>query len=300
MSYSGIQWFVDRVGKLRSNSAGRYRTLVMVVAVGLFASGTLFAWRQLPSGQHVVHWIPLLLACVLGVPAMIALNASEYRAMARLASIDVAYRVAIQVAVLGSAANLAPLPGAVLVRWQHLSLRGVRAMHAVNVNVVAGGIWLTISSLVVFVATVGESIPVAILSAAIGVAACVATLAVQKKMRFSSAWRELVLIEVGIVAVSAFRALMILVAFDLGGDWRAPLAIAGSYALANVVGIFPGGLGLRELLSGLTSRSLVGDVSTGFLVAAVDRVIGLVIHLPFALVLMKRDRAQAGLDYAEK
>ena len=288
MSQTATERVVKTLAGLRAGLGSRHRPLLLAIAAIVFVAGAVISWRQLPSDFGTFEWLPLIAVAIIGVPSMIALNAAEYRAIARLSSLQVGLADSLRVAVMGTAANLAPLPGAVVVRWNDLSSRGSRWTEALSANVVAGAAWLGLSGLTIAIVTLGESPILMSAAAAAALSSIIGIVLIQRRMRFTGAWGGLVVVEAGIILVSAMRSYLILSAFGLGGGWKAPLAIAGSYAFANVVGIFPGGLGLRELLSGLTSRPLIGDAASGFLVSAVDRLIGLLIHVPVAAVLARR------------
>lgn len=288
MSQTATERVVKTLAGLRAGLGSRHRPLLLAIAAVVFVAGAVISWRQLPSDFGTFEWLPLIGVAIIGVPSMIALNAAEYRAIARLSSLRVGLGDSLRVAVMGTAANLAPLPGAVVVRWNDLSSRGSRWTEALSANVVAGAAWLGLSGFTIAIVTLGESPILTSVAAAAAISSIIGIVLIQRRMRFTSAWGGLVVVEAGIILVSAMRSFLILSAFGLGGGWKAPLAIAGSYAFANVVGIFPGGLGLREVLSGLTSRPLIGDAASGFLVSAVDRLIGLLIHVPVAATLARR------------
>jgi uncharacterized membrane protein YbhN (UPF0104 family) len=75
---------------------------------------------------------------------------------------------------------------------------------------------------------------------------------------------------------------------NIGGQQA--IVIAASYAVTSAVGIFPGGLGLREGLSSGLALVVGLPGSTGFVVSAVDRLLGFAIHLPMTAALAARRR----------
>jgi uncharacterized protein (TIRG00374 family) len=84
-------------------------------------------------------------------------------------------------------------------------------------------------------------------------------------------------LEVGSVACATLRIVLLLAA--LGHDPSAPdaAALAAAGIVASAVGLFPGGLGLRELLSGLTAEAVGLDPSLAVVVAALDRLVTIVV-----------------------
>ena len=81
---------------------------LLIVALALFIVFTWVAVRNLPPIDKPIRWSLVLLAGLVCVPAVTALNALEYRLMAHLAEHHPPRMEILQVTIMGSAANLLP------------------------------------------------------------------------------------------------------------------------------------------------------------------------------------------------
>jgi hypothetical protein len=68
---------------------------------------------------------------------------------------------------------------------------------------------------------------------------------------------------------------------------RQGLVIGASAALASAIGIFPGGLGLGEVLAGALAPLAGLSVSVGFIVSGLNRVVGIAVNAPLALLVAR-------------
>jgi uncharacterized protein (TIRG00374 family) len=78
-------------------------------------------------------------------------------------------------------------------------------------------------------------------------------------------------VEIASVFMFSLRIAFILPALGYHASFGQAVALATAAIVASAVGIFPGGLGLRELLSAAMARLVGLDPSVGLVVAAVDR-----------------------------
>jgi hypothetical protein len=297
---SRLQGFLSRTLEKRATLTRRFRPLLFAIAGTAFVIGTILSWRALPDDLGTFEWWPLVIVAVAGVPATILLNAGEYQQIARIAGLQVTLTEALRIAVLSTAANLAPLPGALLVRWGDMSRRGSPWRTAIGANFVAGAVWLTLSALALMVVTFPERGVVFWIGLAFALVGAVPVVLLTSRARLSKrAFLQLAAVETGLILVTATRAFLILEAFALPGGITISVAIASTYSLSGLLGVFPGGLGVREVLSGLVSSPATGGVSTGFLVSAVDRLIGLAIHVPLAAWLSAGSKRSRSTSIAE-
>ena len=276
---------------MRASSLTKHRRMVMLGAAALFIAGVIYSWMRLPTAPRDTEWALLVVAAVIGVPLSTGLNASEYLLIARVGGATVRVSEAYRIAILSTAANIAPLPGGVLIRWGDLTARGVKATRSLRANAVAGTISFSVSGLLLALLTMKGGGLIFIISLAIGISTGV----LSGVLALRAATLDLVVlvgVEMGIVLVTSFRAYLILSAFGLPGSWQTSFAIASTYALASAIGVFPSGLGIREALAGVVTRGFVDGVSTGFLVSAVDRLLGLAIHAPLAVYFSKPHRME--------
>lgn len=282
-----LETALARIAEVRRTS--RDRPFLLGLAALVFLVGAIFAWPD--EAITGANWALLAVAAVVGVPITTFLNAMEYRGLARRLQIAVSMTRALKVAILGTAANLTPAPGAVVVRWDDMTRRGgVRNRDALLMNALGGLIWISASGLALLSATWGRSTATMAVGAVMLAGGAGLVLLIQHTTRPLMAIWDLIAIEVGTVAATSFRLLLILEAFSFEGGVRTALAVSSAYAVTGLIGIFPGGLGIREVLAGFAAGPIVGGVSTGFVVSSVDRVLGMLIHGLAAVALVGFDR----------
>ncbi len=273
----------DWIGRW-SRLARADRPGLLALAGVAFVVGGWLSYTTLDVTWQDISWVPLGLCLLLAVPATTFLNGLEYWALGRMVEVRVPILTSIRVAVTGTAANLLPIPGAALVRTGDLVSRGVTAGLAVRANAIAGLASLFVAGVVATILFTGLSTWGA-LTALVAAVLSAAGMATLLRRRSNVGLLTLVAIEIGLLAVTAARAWLVAMALGLGNGWMTPLAIACVYPLAAAIGIFPGGLALREFLAALVTRATQAGASAGFLITAVDRLLGLLVHAPIALVL---------------
>ena len=271
--------FLARVEGLlaRRRSAAGHRLLYGLAALA-FVAATALGVRALPPVEDP-QWGLLVIALVLAAPLTALVNGAEYVVTARILGYRIAVSEAIRVAVLASAANLLPVPGSIVVRAQALRRRGATTGRAVWATAVTGLAWIAVALAMAgaLQATVEPSWIAAGVTALgvvclAGVAVAVRAIAGGGRAGLTLA---LVAVEVGAVVVGAGRFLLVMHGVGIDAGARQALALSVSGVLAALIGIFPGGLGIRELLAGLIAPVVGLTASVGVVVSAVDRVVAL-------------------------
>ena len=92
------------------------RKAAMGLATVFLIVGLVYAYSLHPQVLQNLQWQPIVLLAVIGVPLTLALNAVEFRVLARLNRVQMPMVKALEVTVIGSAANMLPLPGSTIVR----------------------------------------------------------------------------------------------------------------------------------------------------------------------------------------
>lgn len=275
------------VNRLRTG----YRRTGLAVAVLLFVAGGIAAASSIELATSQINWWLLSAVAVVGVPPMIALNGAEVRAAA--AGGDgafISWRDALVVAVAGTAANLLPIPGAALVRIEALTASGATGKSAVRATLAIGTVWISVSSLVAGFLLLGSDNGIAGgIALVLAVTAVLGTLALTSMRERSARWLlGVASIESLALAVTTVRLWAIATA--IGVDVTLPVAgvMSVSYAFSAAIGFFPGGLGIREAMSSGLGRLAGAAGSTGFILSAIDRFVGLAVHLLVGATLLLR------------
>lgn len=264
------------------------RRVLWGLAVVVFVLAFVISLRAVPQVAVQLPWILFALAIS---PVILLLNGLEYCVAGRIIGQRIKLPEALRVSVLSSAANLLPLPGAVLVRSHALKRRGVKYRSGFAATVSIGLAWLTMSLFLaaLMLAKSADFLPALAFSAG-GAIAFLGTIALLRSLatRPASAvlmvlgLETLFVIVTGIRLYSALRAVAVSATIAQGIE----LTVAG--AVASAIGLFPGGLGLREVLAGALGPVIGLPPAAGVLGAAVDRLIGLCILTTAATFFLVR------------
>jgi len=280
----------DRLRELakRTRAAARspkFERPLLVLAAALFVGGFVIAVRTVPDAEVDVRWPLLLAAGLVGVPLTIAANAAEYAATGEVVGHRVPRWSALRIAVLSSAANLLPVPGAVLVRARALNQLGTPYRQAFTATAVVGVAWMGATGVLagVLLAAGGEGRAGAIFF----VAGAVLVAAVARGRPAPLVFRILT-VEAATVAVGGLRYYLVLRGLGFDVDPGQAVALTVGAVVASAIGIFPGGLGLRELVAAGISPLVDLPAAVGLLAVAVDRLIGLPLLAALSLAFATR------------
>ena len=274
---------------------------LLIVALGLFLLFTFLAFRSLPPIEDP-RWELILVAGLVCVPVITALNALEYRVMAHFANHHPPPLEIMQVSVMGSAANLLPVPGAVVVRLANLRKAGVKVKSGLNLTAIIGITWIGAACALGGIAQLWSNpgfgvITLAIGSGLLGVAIAMLSRVLEPGSRFRGTI-ELLAIESAFVLVQALRLFLVARAlhFDISYAQASTLVIAAVSAAA--IGFLPAGLGAREAIAAILSPIVGFPAAVGLVITAVDRVINLVVLSAFAglITLMTRHQRKEELE----
>lgn len=256
--------------------AGLVFLLVMVV----YGFGAVEIDRE----SFVPGWLVLLVGLAATTLCIIML---EFRVLARVAGVRVSAKQAFSVTVIGTAANLLPVPGSAITRYVVLQRRGVAA--SVITTTLLGGalIWLGVAA---GVAALGLTAGSTVIGGAFALGAIgVFGAGVLMLRRAGGSGRDtalLTLIELGITVVGIVRFFTAAAMLSLPGSLRETVALAAAGPASAAVGIVPGGLGIREsLAAALGAVSGLGGAEAA-VIAVVDRAVGLAILVPAYLVIV--------------
>jgi hypothetical protein len=245
----------------------------------LVCTGCCIVWavtRQPELLASLQVW-PLVVLAVVGVPATVFLNAAAYQISARLWGRRESLPMALRVTVAGTIANLAPVPGAALVRVAALRAVGMSwresaaATSAVSLVWVAVSLFYSAAWLIVFDRQ------------AFSVAASLGGIVtVMLAIRFTPVGRRYLLavttlISVGLVLVDVVRLYLAFHSLSINADFGAVSTLVAASALSSLAGIFPAGVGLREYLSAAMSPLVGLPVEATIIAAAINRLLGLAV-----------------------
>ena len=100
------------------------KRVMLGVAVLFLLVGIAISLDSNPEVLSDLDWRPLLVLVLVAVPVTIMLNAYEFVLIGRLVGREIGMPAAIEISIIGTAANLLPLPGATMVRVAALKAAG--------------------------------------------------------------------------------------------------------------------------------------------------------------------------------
>jgi uncharacterized membrane protein YbhN (UPF0104 family) len=284
---------LDRIVRAREGSQNPW---LLIVALGAFVAFTILGVRALPHIDKPVRWELIVVAGLVCVPVIVALNALEFRLMAHFAQHHPPMLEIVQITVLGSAANLLPMPGAVMVRLANLRKAGVRVTRGLNLTAIIGLAWLGTACVLgggvqLWAHTAFALGALAIGSVLLAIGALMLTRALDPGTRVAGAL-ELFAIECAFILMQALRLFLIAAAlrFDVSYAQTTTLAIATVAAAA--IGFLPSGLGAREGIAALLAPIVGFPAAVGLVITAVDRLVSLAVLSVFAGIVTFATRRQ--------
>ena len=268
-----------RLADLRSwASTPSRRRIAYLVALALFVGSTVVAWRALPADRAGIDWGLVALAGILVLPGAVV-NAEEYRISAKVVGQSIPMLPALRVSVIAAAFNLLPIPGSVIVRTTALAKGGSSTAHAVTSTLAVGVAYIGVALVIVAGVQVGGAPASAAVLALAGLAMVGAAAALIRRLAASGTTarlvRDLIAVEALSVVVKALRLLLTIRALGFDPSIAQATALSMATVAASAIGIFPGGLGIRELLSGLIAPAVDLPAAVGLVGTSFDRVIGL-------------------------
>jgi uncharacterized membrane protein YbhN (UPF0104 family) len=269
---------------------------LLVLALVLFLAFTILAFKNLPHIDKPVRWELILVAGLVCVPVITALNALEYRVMAHFADHHPPVLEILQVSIMGSAANLLPVPGAVVVRLANLRKAGVRVTRGLNLTAIIGLTWVGAACAVGGIAEMFSYTVFAISALGIGIALLVVALVLLARVvepghRVAGAV-ELMAIETAFVLMQAFRLFLVASALRFNVSFAQATTLVIAVVSAAAIGFLPAGLGAREAIAAVLSPIVGFPAAVGLVITAVDRVVNLVVLSVFAGIVTLATRSE--------
>lgn len=258
--------------------------LGLLVAVGWYGFSTVdLEGRSVAPGAFIV--LAGLAIATLGIVS------TEFRLLARITGVDIGKRNALDVTVIGTIANLLPLPGSAITRFVVLQRAGAPSARITRVLLGGAVLWLGIAGVVAAIGMLVANAEAGFTLAAGGVLATGAGLTMLAR---SGATRtdqvKLATVEIGLTMLGLARFVLAAAVIELEAPIREVAALAAAGPTSAAVGFVPAGIGVREsLAAGLGSLSGLG-AATAATIAVIDRAVGLTMLIPVYLVVNTRRR----------
>lgn len=302
-SASALPGPLRRLAAIRSwASTPARRRIAYAIAVALFVGSTVAAWQALPDGRAGLDWGLVAIAALLVLPGAVV-NAEEYRVSARIVGQVVPVPAALRVSIIAAAFNLLPIPGSVLVRTRALAKGGSSTTQAVSSTLAVGIVYLAVALVIVAGVQVASAPVQAAVLLAVGIAMLAGATEVTRRIAtgpIRGLLGRLMVVEALSVLVKAVRLYLTIRALGFDPSIAQATSLSMATVAASAIGIFPGGLGIRELLSGLIAPAVDLPASVGLIGTSLDRVIGLAtLSVLAALVLVATRERDDATDVTE-
>jgi uncharacterized membrane protein YbhN (UPF0104 family) len=284
---------LDRVLRAREGSQNPW---LLTAALGAFIAFTILGIRALPHIDKPIRWELLVIAGLGCVPVIVVLNALEFRLMAHFAHHHPPVLEIVQITVMGSAANLLPMPGAVMVRLANLRKAGVRVTSGLNLTAIIGLAWLGTAGVLGGVVQIFSHPAFALSALALGATLLTTGMLMLARVLEPGARAagalELLAIECAFILMQSLRLFLVAAAlrFDVSFAQTTTLAIATVAAAA--IGFLPSGLGAREGIAAVLAPIVGFPAAVGLVITAVDRLVSLVVLSMFAGIVTYATRRQ--------
>lgn len=273
----------------------RFRQGILIVAVLALIAGIYFSFRSQPDLFREARLGPIVVLAMVAVPATIYFNALEFVLSARLIGHRIGLKSAAETSIIGGVANMLPLPGGVLVRVAALKAEGASVAKSTSVMAFVAFIWAAISFgyagawLVIGGATAFGLLFIAL--GCMGVVGCFALSMHVLDDHIITA--QLFACKAGLVLVDAFRLYLCLLAINIAAEFGQASVLTVSGFVGSSFSIIPAGLGIREGVSALLGPLVGLTAAAAFLASAANRIVGLMVSAPLAILLAWKAGHQA-------
>ena len=278
---------------LRSLKGGRTgRIILITAAIALTIAFAATLWAN-PEILAQASPLPFAVLVLVVTPVLVCLGTGELVVMGACLRAPLPWPRAFEVTVIGSAANLLPIPGTMATRIAALTMAGASAGAAALMTTYAGLLWLSLTmiagGLALFVAglalagaaTVGLGL----------VAALVCLILIARLGAPRPQLLRLLAVRSVFVLVDGIRTAVALAAIGVS----LPLVEAQIFALSSALGsslsLVPAGFGIREALSGAVAPLVGVTMAQGFAAAVLIRIADLIVLLGLFAGLRLRGRA---------
>lgn len=288
---------VGRINKLRQKKqliSARAKNLILLGALALLCLGIYLSVADNTDIFKKVSWSGIWAILLVGVPLTVLLNVLEFLLSAKMISVKISFLKAVEVTIIGSAANMLPLPGSTMVRIGALKLSGAGYKKSTIITLLVALAWIGMAFL--YAGVMLAAISISILGYAMAIMGLLTLffsglLVKQTESRVKDYLRLLVL-KLAMVLIDALRIFWCFSAFNIDINFSQASAFVISGVLGSAVSIVPAGLGVREIVSAGLAPFVGIAASAAFLAATLNRVLGLCALVPVAglLVLMEKKK----------
>ena len=278
--------FLCRFGTNIKDTSERqgFRRIALILGALGFAIGLTFAIKSQPNLLHNIRWGLACVVLAVGVPLAIVGNAFEFKLSGAFMHRNIPFPRALEISIIASAANMLPLPGGVATRVIALKSYKISYKDGITINFLFAFIWAAIALLFAGICLLPYEIWMKWIFLVVGLGTGFGSLVWAGKRNIPmKTYCLAVLQRLFMVFLGALRLWLCLLALGISaGFGQAAVFVVGSI-VGSVVSVVPAGLGFREGVSAGLAPIVGLAAASGFLAAALNRLLGLLILFPSAL-----------------
>ena len=275
----GRAWVID--------NRQRLRRIGLALAISWFSAGLVWALWALPDTVDFVLW-PLAVMLLAGVPLMTALNAAEFHLMSRVAGTHIGCSESLETTIYASAANMLPIPGAVIARIAALKMRGTTIRASSAITALFAGIWGAVAFCYVGIwfLVIGQEASGAAFTTTGVCLLGICFLATIKLRAQRSLLGQAVAIRFAATVLGIVRQMLAIWSLGVAINFGEASVFAISGFFGNAMSIVPAGLGLREFVVAAAAHLIALPAAVGFLSAVIIRIVDMVGLAALAAILV--------------
>ena len=294
ISKASLNNLIDKILTLRGSWTihSHSRKVILIFAFFLFAAGIIYSVNQQPDIFSNLAIFPLLIVFFLLIPISVTLMTWEFQSSTRLFGKNIRFQEAMETTIIASSANFLPLPGAIMVKIAKLKLLGITIKSSSILTALLALIWLSLS--LIFSAFWISQVTIdfmdtALLSLILGGAGFVflslASFVLYKL--FSNIKEILVLITLRFLMIlnAAIRLLLVFYALNISAGFAIPAILTLARSFGAIIVFVPASLGITEIFSGLIAGLVNLLPSTGYMLAAIDRILDMAFLFISAIII---------------
>ena len=273
---------------------------LLVVAVVLFITISVVSFLSLPDGVHF-HWWIVPIVVLVTTPLRVVENAAEFRVMSAINGHRTRWIPAVRLTIIATAANLLPLPGGVVIRTQALRQRGSTYRSALAANAAAMLAWIGMGAIGIGALIVANSSTrlFAVALVAFGIGCLAGVDAILRRVNRAAHRRylaQLIAIEGITVIVGGISLFLAFRLIGLNASAPQAVALSASQIIAAAIGIFPSGLGLREVIAGGIAAAFNLRPYGAVAATVSDRITSQLGVALLAVIFIRLDRSSGEID----
>jgi len=261
--------------------------LLLAVASLCFFIGIVFSITKNPDLLDNLQWEPVALIIIICIPFNIFLNAFEFVLIGVSVQKKIFFFKALKISIIGSAANMLPIPGGAITRVVWLKSVGSGYKESTLITFIFALNWIGVSFLVAgtsMLLTNNQLLGLMFLSGGIGTVAISFIVINRKADSFRIACGAFFQ-RTSLVILDALRIWLCFKSFGIDINISQAGVFVVSGVLGSAISIVPAGLGIREGISALLAPLVGLNAASGFVTAALNRILSLIVLSPLALIL---------------